>query len=795
MTPDKNKPKLARDVRSTLSRVRWRIRSYVWLEGIALAILWLGITFWAGLALDYLPVMVGASEMPREARIVLLAVIAAILAYVLYRWILKRTFVRLPDHSMALLLERRFDRFHDGLVTSVELAENPEHASQFNPEMLEFTSNEARSHTRGVRVGEVFRLRPLLTKGILAFVAIGSIGLLYAVNAHAVEIWTKRLYLLTDDTWPRKTRIEILGVQIQRQSSLDGTPILSDLIPFDAQREIKVAKGTSVVLKVAADATKSIPEYCSVYYRTTEDENGRVTMQKLGRIRDDLQTFVFDGKPFRGILASTTFDVRGNDHRVRDFHLTVVPSPAIVETKLACEFPDYMVNEELSTWLPRTIDLASGTQLPMGTRINIRAKANKDLVKVDIHNPDIGETTTLEIPESEGESRQIEFLIPKLEANLALEITLHDVDGVVSDPPERIYVGCTEDQPPNVDVALKGIGTAVTPNVVLPAQGTISDDYDVNQGWYEVLQNDGEIRKLPFALGEGGDVDARLDFRALRGEEGGIDLKPKDKIAVTISADDRCDLFDSPNVGTGDRYQLEVVTSDELLAMLERRELGLRRRFEQIIDELGEMRDSLSRVRRDADTERGAAPEDSTEDGSATAISAQTPPTGADQAATDDDAEQRDREQALRLLRTQRAQIQSQKSKQEIIGVAASFDDIREELINNRVDSEDRKSRLKEQISDPLKLVADTLFDELVSQLETLEQKLDDPAASDETVDIALQQTDDILLELDKILQKMLELETFNELIGIVRSLLDDQKELAERTKKERANQARDLLK
>ena len=282
MTPDKNKPKLAGEVRSTLSRLRWRIRSYVWLEGISLAILWLGITFWAGLAIDYLPVMVGASEMPREARIVLLAVIATILAYVFYRWILKRTFVRLPDHSMALLLERRFDRFHDGLVTSVELAENPDHASQFNPEMLEFTSSEARSQTRGVRVGEVFRLRPLLTKGILALLAIGSIGMLYAVNAHAVEIWTKRLYLLTEDTWPRKTRIEILGVQIERQNSVDGTPILSDLLPFDVQREIKVAKGTSVVLKVGADATKSIPEYCSVYYRTAEDENGRVTMQKLG---------------------------------------------------------------------------------------------------------------------------------------------------------------------------------------------------------------------------------------------------------------------------------------------------------------------------------------------------------------------------------------------------------------------------------------------------------------------------------------------------------------------------------
>ena len=784
MTPDKHKPKLAADVRSTLSRLRWRIRSYVWLEGISLAILWLGLTFWAGLAIDYLPVMVGASEMPREARIVLLVVIAAILAYVLYRWILKRTFVRLPDHSMAVLLERRFDRFHDGLVTSVEMSENPDHADQFNPEMLERTSSEASSQTLGLRVGEVFRVGPLVTKAVLAIAVVGSIGLLYAVNAQAVEIWTRRLYLLTDDAWPRQTQIHVAGVQIERTSSVDGSPILSDLIPFNELQEIKVAKGTSLVLKVGADATKSVPDYCTVFYRTAEEEDGRVTMQKLGRIRDDVQTYVFDGKPFRGILASTTFDVRGNDHRVRDYRLSVVPSPAIIETKLACEFPEYMRNDALSTWLPRTIELASGTQLPMGTRITIRARANKDLVKVDIHDPDRGETTTLEIAKSGDDARQFEFLVPRLDANLTLEVTLHDVDGVVSDPPERIYLGCIEDQPPKVEVALKGIGTAVTPDVVLPAKGTISDDYEVNHGWFEVMPNDGEMRKFEFTLGDRGEVDARLDFRSLRSEENGITLKPQDKIAVTIAADDRCDLFDAASVGTGDRYQLDVVTPDELLAMLERRELGLRRRFEQIIEELSEMRDSVSRVKREADAQRGVAPED---DQPKTDGAADTPAGG--------DGEDPNREQSLRLLRTQRAKIQSQKSQQEIIGVAASFDDIREELVNNRVDSEDRKSRLKEQIADPLKLVVETMFGELDQRLETLEQNLDDPAASDRAVDLAAQQADDILLELDKILQKMLELETFNELIGIVRSLLEDQKELADKTKKERASQARDLLK
>ena len=154
-----------------------------------------------------------------------------------------------------------------------------------------------------------------------------------------------------------------------------------------------------------------------------------------------------------------------------------------------------------------------------------------------------------------------------------------------------------------------------------------------------------------------------------------------------------------------------------------------------------------------------------------------------------------ERAQSLRALRTQRSLVQSQKSAQEVLGVAASFDDIRLELINNRVDTEDRKVRLKEQIADPLRLVGETMFPELDRQLEDLQQKLGDPAASDQAVDLAVQQSDNILLALDKVLQKMLELETFNELMNIVRSLIEDQEALIEKTKKDATSQARDLLK
>src|SRR4051794_16822293 len=91
---------LTHDLRSLLAGLRWRIRLYIWLEGLALAVVWLGFMFWAGFGLDYLPVLMGAGEMPLLPRAILLTATGIVFAYILYRWIFNRIFVRLGDRSM-----------------------------------------------------------------------------------------------------------------------------------------------------------------------------------------------------------------------------------------------------------------------------------------------------------------------------------------------------------------------------------------------------------------------------------------------------------------------------------------------------------------------------------------------------------------------------------------------------------------------------------------------------------------------------------------------------------------------
>ena len=55
-----------------------------------------------------------------------------------------------------------------------------------------------------------------------------------------------------------------------------------------------------------------------------------------------------------------------------------------------------------------------------------------------------------------------------------------------------------------------------------------------------------------------------------------------DLLVVTATAADTCALDGAPQVAASDAWNLEVVTVDSLVAMLEARELVLRRRFENV---------------------------------------------------------------------------------------------------------------------------------------------------------------------------------------------------------------------
>lgn len=796
---------LTSDLQSLLAGLRWRIRLFIWLEGLSLAVIWLAAMFWIGFALDYLPVLVGASEMPAVARAILLVGTGGVLAFILYRWILSRAFVQLGDRSMALLLERRFSGFHDSLVTSVELAELPDHASAFSRELLGKTKDEARAEVASVHYLRVFNTGALTWKVLLATGLGLSVFAFYGANARAFEQAAERLYLLSNEPWPRSAMIEVEGVEVQRAAAPGEEAGRTLTIPFDKSGVVKIAKGSNVSLRVrAAQAPQAqvVPQYCTVYYRTLKTEagirgeRGSVTMSNF-RDATDWRNFWFDGKPFKGVLSTIQFDVVGHDHRVSGYRLEVVDSPAVVETTLDLTFPPYMVDEATANHLPVTDQpyLPAGTFIPAGTQVTLKFKSNKQLKQAEIVPEGGGEPTVIDIPATAKDRTSFSYQIDSLAGSQTLDISLLDADNVATERPYRVFLTAIEDQQPLVEVAMKGIGSAVTPDVLIPVRGKVSDDYAVADTWFNIQVNEsGDPRDIKFGLGKAGAVEHEIDFRYERAQKTGLEIKPGDKLFLAIKASDKFNLptkdgsISEPHVASGDRYQLDVVTPEELLAQLEVREVGLRRRFELIIDEMTQLRDSLLRVKATLSPGAASDPED---------LRGDDDPEG--KVLTKEQIEQRAVE--LRLLRVQRALQQSQKSVAEVAGVAAGFLDIREELINNRVDTEDRKNRLKDQIADPLNAVCAEEFPQLDQRLNALETLLReagvkvDPAQASPPADLAIDQANQTLVKLEEVLAKMQDLETYNELLEIVRDLLKDQEKLIERTQQERKRQTLEELK
>jgi hypothetical protein len=509
---------LTPEIRSLLRGLRWRIRAYVWAEGLITALVWVGLTFWIALALDYFPVLVWASELPREVRAVGLLAIAGVLAWICYRLILARTFVRLADRSMAILLERRYPKFGDSLVTTVELARG-RNLAEYSDEMLATTRRLALQGLPEVQLREVFRITPLALKLLAAVVCIVPIIVFAAVQGSAFELGIRRLYLLENTPWPRNAAIEMVGIEVERVSPRTGEAVFSETRTFE-DGEAKVARGSTLAVRVRADTkAKTVPDVCRIVYRTSEGTRGQVNMRKDGSPRaDGYQYFSYIGKPFQGILDDLTFDVVGYDHRLNDHKLRVVEAPAVVETELECTFPSYLVDESSKQWLPRTLEYrSSGTQLPEGTRVVIRMKSNKPLEGVEFSLPGDNTVETRELNAASGEQPlAVEYVVDSLDGSFTLDVVLRDTDEVYSDSPHRLFLSATTDEAPKVDVAMRGIGSAVTPDVLIPAQGQITDDHAVAESWFAFQVNDKNEQKQAIGRTRDGKVAASLDFRELR---------------------------------------------------------------------------------------------------------------------------------------------------------------------------------------------------------------------------------------------------------------------------------------
>jgi hypothetical protein len=753
-------PELTPAVRSTLAAVRRRIRAYVWAEGLAMLVALVGLAFWLGMAWDWM-----FEPLPATRRIGLI-VVGCLALYVIYRYLLRRVFVPISDTSAAMLLERRFPNLQDHLLTAVDVATAPAHAAEYHPQLVSQTSQAAEEAVAGIQVSQLFNRGPLVRTITIAVALVISVAALAVFSRGVFGFWLERI-ALSDQPWPRRVQLEVVG------------------FPPDAagERIHKLAQDDDFELLVHASTNGyQPPDEVEIRFRLADGRRGRDTLIRVGDAdtsRGDFQLFRYE---FKHVTGDMEFDVIGGDDRVRNLHLQVVDRPELYAIELECVYPEYLARES------RRLPVTGGMRIPEGTRLVLHASSTKFLTSARVRSSKDKQDTPLKVSNA---TEELSWDYGTLTDDDVLILSVIDVDGVASREPYRVSLAVVKDEVPQVAVRLSGISTAITPDAILPFIGKITDDYGLDRAWFE-YQVDAtpaatkDLSQQPKGEPTLDKIDA-FDTRALNAKTGlrALELKPKQRLTLTLKAADRFNLSKEPRAGSSQQFTLDVVTAPDLLALLERRELTLRQRFEAIYEKLTDTRNLLSRVESDDTNSESANP--SAPDASSN--QEDTAEKSADTSAT----------AAQRMLSRRRLRVAGSlqnvvQSADEVKGVAEAFDDLSEEITNNRIDIPDLKSRLAEQIARPLHLIAEERMPQLIAQLKLVEEKLDDPTATGPELKKAIAQADEVLVAMRQVLDKMLELETYNEVVALLRGIITDQEEINRRTKERQKDKLKTLF-
>lgn len=273
---------------------------------------------------------------------ILLLIVAVLIVAILGKMLIGRLRRSLPDDSLALLIERHHPKLGGRLVTAVQLNQPGRSGDSHSRALLRKVHIEAAAAVDEVDPNRVFRWQPLVRKGLI----VAPLALLLAgfavVSPQAFGRAAGRLSLISDDPWPRRADLEMVGIELPVVTADEDATTEPDLLSF-ADRTLRLPRGSNATLRIRAAADQAeVPVVCTVYYRTEGGLRGQSNMRRVGRVIDGYQSFILDGSPLSGLSESFDFSVHGLDDRLDGYRIEAVEPPAITDMQVNVRYPDYL---------------------------------------------------------------------------------------------------------------------------------------------------------------------------------------------------------------------------------------------------------------------------------------------------------------------------------------------------------------------------------------------------------------------------------------------------------------------
>ena len=812
------------ELSSLLDNLRAKIRSYVLIEGSAIVVAALGVLFWLSLGIDHAWFWMSSLELPVWFRAGFDVAVVTAMAFLLATWVGLRMARGFRSKALALVLEKRFPELNDRLITAVEFAEsqsNPQ--SELSGAMLNRTIDDVVQAAQKLDVTSVFDRGPMRKAVTSAAVLVASIVGLAVANQQAFATWRDSFLSLSAEYWKRESDFTIHVV---------AQP--GDLVRDFKGNSYKHARGSDLTILVKSKDGRVVPDRVQLAYRMIGGGRGTVLCSKLD---DEFRHTI------TGVLEDLEFRVYGGDFVTRSpYQIQVVDPPGLELIELACNYPVYTGRKHLD-WTEknplRDIVQVRGTQvaLPAETEFLLQGKCNKPLagVRVEFGNFELviarsrnavsaelverteegelvsknaldpgrvtdwigSESRQLTIPfalspqENDAARSRIERLTTEygspfvIAPDTQIRIFLEDTDAILTSEPARLLVNGVLDTPPLVETKLRGIGTSITRKASIPVLGRISDDYGISGLKFEYQVNDEERKTVeletpPVVSGDGIPIREFVlkrsdDEEYERFKVMDLDMSLGQSLTVCVVATDGDDL-NGPHQTRGERYAFKIVSNEELLSVLYQRELNLRRQFEQILTEARQTQTDLILHRSKADDRQRVLAAGGEIDDAARAKIAES--------------------SAAIVACAERSLHQVRKNANETASIELGFRDIREELVNNGLHTPQTLERLDDKIVKPLHAIGTDDYpavDQAIGLFRLANERKLDPIP---TIDASAEAISVLISHMERVLEEMRKLETFQEALEQLKAIIDHQEALREKAAKEgKKNLLKDLLK
>lgn len=793
-------------IRQLLVAVRTRLRRDAALSGLLMLICCTTMVFWVTTGIDLGWFAIQRLELPVGLRAILLAVLLPSFLWMLIARVLHPLLRPIRDSDVALLIERRFPQFKDRLITAVESVTGYPADGPLVPGMLQRAVDEAETMVSAIAVQDLFDVRPLRRSGVQAALLLFSVLVFAVVQPGSLHRWWKAFVLCEAVYHQRTTDLHVYAVAQPGDRRVEFREADTDrfyLHPRGADLELQMVvpaggpeSGGDWVIpdRIRVDVIRRDGSVSRSYVSAAA---GRIFRFVLTRLQEPVQVEILAG-----------------DYRSPwPWRIEPVNAPGLDAVKLDCRFPEYTGwNQQRETQISVT---GSEVALPLGTQFELTALSAKTLQSARLVTDWFElsgdqETTRLvaregfQIPEyksgplisADGRSLSVQFRIepavavkptsesaaePSSElsqaaaddsgegtqnagglpiaSNTAIRFFLHDSDDVMSINPEVLRVRGIEDRPPVIVARGVGIDNAVTRLARIPIAGRITDDYGlVSAGFQFLVDDESNWRPRPFrrVLPTGA-----MDFELRRSdselyevfEVQPLELSEGQTLTLAVTAVDGNDLT-VPGVTRSEPMVFRIVSNEDLLSLLYTREITLRRRLEEVISQLEQIRDDLQfhqEVARRVDSGNTAEirPEDSVALITCASRSANS-------------------------LRRQTNELKS---------IAEGFGEIVQQLINNAIPPQQLAQNMRDQILLPMLRVSEQPMLEADRALGEFAASGRSDQPKEPLVRSSEARVSAVIVPLKQILESVRDLAEFHEAIRDLKAILEDQQRLTDEIK------------